>query len=69
MADTNGVRYVTQPATSNWWEAKATDYLTRTVHEEEAKPIDGGLLDASGAKLYKVQDKQPVGFVRHPSAS
>ena len=63
MAD--AVRYVAIPPTGWWAWAKATDYIPRTVHEEEAKPVDTGLLDANGTKLYRVQDKPPVGFVRH----
>lgn len=60
------MRYVTLrgvPATS-WWDTNAVDYLPRTVHEEDRKPIDTGLLDANGTKLYRVEDREPIGFIR-----
>lgn len=59
-------RYVAMPNAGEWWDmARATDYLARTVHEDEPKPVDTGLLDANGVKLYRVEDRQPVGFIRH----
>ncbi|RWX72571.1 hypothetical protein [Mesorhizobium sp. M2A.F.Ca.ET.039.01.1.1] len=59
-------RYVTANPAAAWWdEAKASDYLARTVHEDERKPVATGLLDANGAKLFRVEDRQPIGFVHH----
>ena len=63
------MRYVsmpTEPVTAReWWEqADGSQYLARTVHEEDGKPVDTGLLDASGKKLFRVEDRLPIGFVR-----
>lgn len=58
------VRYVAIPAKSEWYEVRSTDYLARTVVESEpAAPVATGLLDANGVKLYKIEDRNPVGFV------
>ena len=59
-------RYIAKPATADgdWWDAKATDYLAKTVHVAEDSPRPTGLLDARGNKLFAVDDKPPVGFVR-----
>jgi len=59
------VRYVAVPAVAEWYEARATDYLARTVHEAEAeKPSKTGLLDASGTPLYRVEVMDQIGFIR-----
>jgi hypothetical protein len=57
-------RYVTRP-TAQWWEdAKGSDHLARTVHEQDRSPRDTGLLDAGGQKLFAVDAMDPIGFVR-----
>lgn len=33
-----------------------------TVFEREGGPEDSGLLDANGKRLYRVSDRQPLGF-------
>lgn len=43
---------------------RPVDHLARTVHEPEpAGPRFTGLLDADGRKLYKVEQRDPAGFV------
>lgn len=61
-------RYVSlgMPATA-WWDAKGSDYLARTVMEPERQPRDTGLLDASGQKLFAIEETNPIGFVWHKS--
>lgn len=54
-------RYVTMDRD---WDAKADDYLAKTVHDRE--PIDTGLYDSTGKKIYKVMDR--IGFI-HPKDS
>lgn len=34
-----------------------------TVFEKDIKPVDTGLLDETGTKLYRVEDREPIGFV------
>ncbi|MHB2265672.1 hypothetical protein [Aliihoeflea sp. PC F10.4] len=59
-------RYVAiRPTADSDWDAKATDSLASTLHETERKPIDTGLLNASGAKLYRMEDQAPIGFIHH----
>lgn len=59
------VRYITTPATSDsWWWPKDTDYLAKMVHEPEPHaPVKIGLLDAAGTPIYRVEERQPIGFV------
>jgi hypothetical protein len=55
-------RYVIR---AEWWEdAKGSDHLARTVHEAERSPRDTGLVDASGSKIFAMDDRDPIGFVR-----
>lgn len=35
---------------------------TMTVFENSDAPVDTGLVDASGARLYRVDERQPIGF-------
>lgn len=34
-----------------------------TVYEEETAEEDSGLLDASGDKIYKLIEKEPIGYL------
>jgi len=55
---------VRRTADSDFWdEARATDYLARTVHEDH-ELIDIGVLDANGEKIMARQKPDPVGFIR-----
>lgn len=36
--------------------------LTLTVYEDDAEPIDTGLLNADGTKLYRSVKRLPIGF-------
>ena len=57
---------IANPPSASWWgPAKATDYLPRTVYETESKPVDTGLLDPNGVKLYRIEKIEPIGFVSH----
>jgi len=35
---------------------------SRTVHVKDDEPIDSGLLDAQGNRLYRFPEKLPMGF-------
>lgn len=65
------MRYVTIPnAEWVWQQAKAADYIPRTVHElEPEKPVATGLLDASGHKIYRMPTDKRFGFVPVKGAS
>ncbi len=34
------------------------------VYESECLPVDTGLLDANGVRLWRVPEKSPIGFCR-----
>ena len=54
-------RYVTRPTRAD----DGGDLIMRTtitVYEEAPEAVDTGLLDASGAKLYRVPYRAPIGF-------
>lgn len=58
-------KYVTGSETaSEWFDARATDYLARTVHEQEPQRVKTGLLNADGRPLFRVEESDPIGFVR-----
>lgn len=44
------------------WDYNAAECLAKTVVEDENKPVETGLLDASGNKIYRLQDKGIFGF-------
>jgi hypothetical protein len=52
------MKYITR-AYHEWNDG---DHLTCTVHEAEQEPIDTGLLDAHGTKIFRIPSKNPVGF-------
>jgi hypothetical protein len=58
-------RYIVGPARS--WRSEDGDFWqdrpTMTVFSEDDRPIATGLLDASGAPLFRVQERAPLGFV------
>jgi hypothetical protein len=62
MAD-RPVKYITRSADTGWWVHDASESLAKTVYEDEDKPADTGLLDADGTKIYRVRDRQPIGFI------
>lgn len=33
-----------------------------TVYEVDDEPVDTGLVDASGLPIYRVTDREPIGF-------
>lgn len=55
-------KYIT--ALSAWhWSDETAQKTGQTIHEEERKPRDTGLLDASGVKLFAIDVRDPIGFV------
>lgn len=32
------------------------------VHEQDAAPVDTGLVDAYGTRLFRITDRPPIGF-------
>ena len=58
-----GRRYVTRP---KGWQAAYDEYWQErpscTVMEEDRSPVDTGLLDANGTKLWRVEDREPMGL-------
>lgn len=58
-------RYVTQPwprgvAFDEYFEAPT---VSIDVIEQDRPPVDSGLLDANGQKLFRVDERHPIGFV------
>lgn len=53
-------------AYDDYWEAKGTDSLAKTVYEDH-ELIDIGVLDANGEKIMARQKPDPVGFIRWPT--
>lgn len=39
---------------------------TVTVFDREQQPQETGLLDANGTKLFRVEDREPIGFRPKP---
>ena len=46
------------------WESEEAHLVGTQVHEADDSPIDTGLLDARGVRLYRVREKIPFGFVK-----
>lgn len=56
-------RYVALPSPPKAsWEEHERHLPSLTVYETEERPIDTGLLDATGTKLYRVRDRIKMGF-------
>lgn len=59
-------RYVPLARAPRAWQSEGGDYWaerpTIAVWETERAPVDTGLLDASGTRLYRVNDPEPIGF-------
>jgi hypothetical protein len=45
-----------------WWDDYDTAPRSMTVVEAADQPHDTGLLDAAGVPLYRVADREPIGF-------
>lgn len=50
------------PITAGWCP-NGSDYLARTVMEQDKQPVKTGLLDATGVPLYRVPDTVKFGFI------
>ena len=50
---------------NDWFEEERpmTVQTSMTVYERDDEPQDTGLLDANGTKLYRVSDKQKMGYI------
>lgn len=59
------MKYVTIPAKAQWdiWEKPATVQTTMTVYETDDVLIKTGLLDVTGSPLYRVKEKEKLGYV------
>lgn len=57
-------RYLTCPAKAEWYDARATDFVARQVHDRDPSPRRTGLLDAHGNPLFLVDQMDPIGFQR-----
>lgn len=58
-------RYVTLAKPPKGWASEPhvpEDRPNCTVYEAEREPRDTGLLDASGVRLFAVEDREPIGF-------
>lgn len=56
---------MTRYITAAWWEdPNASDYLAKTVYEPEPQPVKTGILDKNGTMLYRVEQRDPIGFIR-----
>lgn len=45
-----------------WWEARAVDSMAKTVFEPEHTPEFTGILDQHGTKIFRVKERNPIGF-------
>jgi hypothetical protein len=46
------------------WDDLEAVRLDIQVYEPERLPVDTGLLDANGVRLWRVDDRPPIGFGR-----
>jgi hypothetical protein len=44
------------------WDDTPVQQPSCTVWEAEREPVDTGLVDPSGIRLYRVEDREPIGF-------
>ena len=51
------------PRMSEDWEQQPPVVQATTVYEPEDGPIDTGLVDQHGTRLYRVKDKIKMGFL------
>lgn len=51
---------------NNWDYGAAPSQPTVTVFDREQQPQETGLLDANGTKLFRVEDREPIGFRPKP---
>lgn len=51
--------------TDPWGNVDAALSLARVVHQQVDEPIDTGLLNAHGVKLYRIVHRAPIGFPLH----
>ena len=48
---------------SDSWEDQPPIAAATTVYESEEGPIDTGLIDVTGTKLYRVKDRVKMGYL------
>ena len=61
------VRYVaiyTPPKADDGWWDKGPLLPTVNVFEPDAAPKDTGILACNGTKMYRVEEREQVGFIR-----
>lgn len=60
------IRYITLPQRQKAyddWESQPPIGQATTVYEPDDAPVDTGIVDASGTKLYRVRDRTKMGFL------
>lgn len=57
-------KYVTRATVDEYGDADAALSLATTVYEHDRGPIDTGLLDAKGRQLFRIDEREPIGFGR-----
>lgn len=61
------MRYVTlhkQPRSVDWEDMPPVTGMSVTVYELADEPVETGLLDVNGSRLYRVREPRIVGFCR-----
>ena len=54
-------QYIVRPRAD--WSDDAPTITGQIIVQEDDSPIDTGLLDAQGAKIFRVRDKLPIGYI------
>jgi len=58
-------RHLTQPTRAGYYDDAAEAFVEHphiTVFEADNEPFRTGLLDANGADIYAVDEREPIGF-------
>lgn len=59
-------KYIALACPPRGWTTDDVDFWserpTMTVFEQIGGPVDTGLVDISGARLYRVDERPPIGF-------
>jgi hypothetical protein len=58
------MRYVasTRPPRADDWDGYPDEHRTMSIIEDTDAPQAPGLLDAAGVPIYRVADRNPIGF-------
>lgn len=58
------MKYVTRPKAEDWEHFPVEAVTTREVIVSDDAPVKTGLIDQTGAPIYRVRDSIPFGFVK-----